>query len=72
LGKFRIEAIRTKNDTESFNFTCKHLILDTSYAPKILLKEANIEDEKQIAHCILITDKSFYAKGDQEPNEEVC
>jgi hypothetical protein len=45
--------------TEPITFSCKHLFVNSSYIPKDFQFDSST-NSKEIARCILITDKSIY------------
>ncbi len=60
----KIESIKTKSgfvknslENNDLEFSCKHLIMDSSYAPKDYFDEKN---RARISRCILVTDKSLF------------
>lgn len=64
----RVESISGFSDIDSneLNFNCKHLIIDSSYAPDQFFTEFN----SQISRCILVTDKSIFNKQDDPKKNE--
>jgi len=76
----KIESIKTKNGSTTSNieindleFRCKHLVVDSSYAPEDYFNEKN---QISISRCILVTDKSLFDLNEQieekDRLEQVC
>ena len=78
----KIESIKTKSgpvinsvENNDLEFSCRHLIMDSSYAPKDYFNDKNID---RISRCILVTDKSLFdlnetkeEKGELEQVSEI-
>ena len=63
----RVESIETLDDEgKCLNFNCKHLIIDSTYAPPEYYKTA----DDQVSRCILITDKSIYLNEEASTSNE--
>jgi hypothetical protein len=67
ISKNRIKAVKSTNDSEELNFSCKHLILEASYVPLELFRSDYLSP-KQISKCVLITDKSIFSVEDNNEN----
>ncbi len=69
-----IESIKTKHGnydniakSNELEFSCKHLIMDSSYVPKEYFNEKN---QSYISRCMLITNKSLFNVNEQSDAKE--
>lgn len=56
------------NELKEFKFNCKHLIIDSSYAPKEYFNDL---PQNNVSRCVLVTNKSLFNQTENEEKSEL-